>query len=183
MIATPGCASNPSRKPHAPNPELFSCSCSCSVSILISPSASASGSAADWCGGNVRGDNVKETPYLRTVSRESLNVEIQRWRVGITLTTCAVAAAASPFSDSSISPSAYVALPCELLAVSSRLRLFRVLPDFSSRRLIVSALYKDERASGKDRNVYYKEEEEMRTFLSSSFFRKGSSVCALLLRV
>ena len=60
---------------------------------------------------------MKETPYLRTVSRESLNVEIQRWRVGITLTTCAVAAAASPFSDSSISPSAYVALPCELLAV------------------------------------------------------------------
>ena len=47
-----------------------------------------------------------------------------------------------------------------------------MLPDFSSRRLIVSALYKDERASEKDHDVYYKGEEERAPSYLLAFFGK-----------
>ena len=74
------------------------------------------------------------------------------------------AAAVSPFLSSSTSPSARVPLPVWIAgvrtsALASELRLFRV-PDFLSRRLIVSALYiRKASASGSDGRDWYDREK------------------------
>ena len=57
---------------------------------------------------------------------------------------------------------------CAVFGAGERVRLSRILPDFFGRPLIVSALHKDESASGRGRDVYRGEEG----MLSSSFFKE-----------